>query len=39
MTARICAGPIVAVQQRTETGGNTDRAVHLAVLPARSTWG
>lgn len=30
---------MVAVQQRAETVGHTDQAVHLAVLPARSSMG
>lgn len=39
MIARICAGPVVAVQQRAGAADDTDRAVHLAVLPARPTLG
>lgn len=39
MTARICAGPVVAFQQRAGAVDDTDRTVHLAVLPARSARG
>lgn len=39
MTNRTGAGPVLAVRQRAETVGNTGRAVHLAVLPARSASG
>jgi hypothetical protein len=39
VTNRAGAGPVMAVRQRAETVGNTGRAVHLAVLPARSASG
>lgn len=39
MTARTCAGPVVAIQQRAGTVEDTDRPVHLAVLSARPMLG
>ncbi|MGH3924194.1 MAG: hypothetical protein ACRDTT_15240 [Pseudonocardiaceae bacterium] len=39
MTARMCARPVVAVQQHAGVVNDTDRTVHLAILPTRSALG
>lgn len=39
MTNRVGTGPVMAVRQRAETAGDTERVVHLAALPAPSASG